>query len=135
MLRNHIVPNHPSPFPVGKSAFRWLLPTEDLKKHDTTKDVLGDLGVFIEWAADDRRLVAYPCSDSKIFNLCGFMPTTESGRCGEGKFHLTKLYTASKERQELNINRLAGSRRQVRSRKGLLRIRPLRPQADRSGGR
>ncbi|KAB8077001.1 hypothetical protein BDV29DRAFT_154088 [Aspergillus leporis] len=84
MLRNHIVPNHPSPFPVGKSAFRWLLPTEDLKKHDTTKDVLGDLGVFIEWAADDRRLVAYPCSDSKIFNLCGFMPTTESGRCGEG---------------------------------------------------
>ncbi|KAF7588589.1 hypothetical protein BBP40_005474 [Aspergillus hancockii] len=84
ILRNHIVPNHPSPFPVGKSAFRWLLPTEDLKNHDATKAVVGDPGVFMEWAADDRRLVAYPCSDSKIFNLCGFMPTAESGRSGEG---------------------------------------------------
>lgn len=33
--------------------------------------------MFIEWASHDRRLVAYPCSDSKILNLCAFVPLNE----------------------------------------------------------
>ncbi|KAE8131598.1 hypothetical protein BDV38DRAFT_275817 [Aspergillus pseudotamarii] len=84
ILRTQIIPNFPSPFPVGKSTFRWLLKTEDLNDHEATKDVVGDPGVFVEWASDDRRVVAYPCSNNKIFNLCGFLPTAESGRYGEG---------------------------------------------------
>lgn len=31
-----------------------------------------DPGVLVEWAFKDRRLVGYPCSDNKVFNLCGF---------------------------------------------------------------
>ncbi|KAE8373193.1 hypothetical protein BDV26DRAFT_297173 [Aspergillus bertholletiae] len=83
-LRTHIIPNFPSPFPVGKSTFRWLLQTEDIKNEEATRDVVRDPGVFIEWAGGDRQVVAYPCSNNKIFNLCGFMPTAESGRYGEG---------------------------------------------------
>lgn len=55
-----------------------------MKNNHTTKDVVGDPGVFVEWAAEDRRVVAYPCSNNKIFNLCGFLPTAESGRYREG---------------------------------------------------
>jgi hypothetical protein len=36
-----------------------------------------DTGVFIEWESGDRRLVAYPCSDSKILNICAFVPLNE----------------------------------------------------------
>ncbi|KAE8406809.1 hypothetical protein BDV37DRAFT_45877 [Aspergillus pseudonomiae] len=84
MLRTHIIPSFPSPYPAGKSTFRWLLQTEELKNHEATKDVVGDPGVFVEWAGNDRRIVAYPCSNNKIFNLVGFMPTAESGTYGEG---------------------------------------------------
>lgn len=34
-------------------------------------------GIFIEWAGDSCRLVAYPCSDNKVYNLCAFVPSNE----------------------------------------------------------
>ncbi|OJJ34533.1 hypothetical protein ASPWEDRAFT_185018 [Aspergillus wentii DTO 134E9] len=83
-LRNKVTPNAPVPFAAGKSCFRWLIPTSELKKHTSTEEFVKDTGVFIEWAASDRRIVAYPCSDSKVFNLCGFVPTAEAGGYGDG---------------------------------------------------
>ncbi|KAJ5757270.1 uncharacterized protein N7511_007452 [Penicillium nucicola] len=77
-LRQSVAPGAPSPYAVGKSCFRWLLPTESLRQYENTVDFVKDPGVFIEWAADDRRLVAYPCSDNKVFNLCAFMPSKET---------------------------------------------------------
>ncbi|KAJ5733984.1 hypothetical protein N7493_002770, partial [Penicillium malachiteum] len=76
-VRGVIAPEASAPYPVGKSCFRWLLPTEDLQKFDSTKDFVKSEGIFIEWAANDRRLVAYPCSDSKVYNLCAFAPSHE----------------------------------------------------------
>ncbi|KAJ5894521.1 hypothetical protein N7495_006212 [Penicillium taxi] len=76
--RGAIAPEAPAPYPVGKSCFRWLLPIDQLKEYESTQAFVGRPGVFIEWAAEDRRLVAYPCGDSKIFNLCAFMPSNES---------------------------------------------------------
>ncbi|KAJ5981867.1 hypothetical protein N7522_013495 [Penicillium canescens] len=77
-LRQSIAPGSPSPYAVGKSCFRWLLPTEELRQYENTFDFVKDPGVFIEWSSDDRRLVAYPCSDNKVFNLCAFMPSKET---------------------------------------------------------
>ncbi|CAG7937306.1 unnamed protein product [Penicillium nalgiovense] len=76
-IRQSIAPGSPSPYPVGKSCFRWLLPTDQLRQHKSTVGFVRDTGVFIEWASDDRRLVAYPCSDGKILNLCAFVPLSE----------------------------------------------------------
>ncbi|KAJ6185249.1 hypothetical protein N7519_006550 [Penicillium mononematosum] len=76
-IRQSIAPGSPSPYPVGKSCFRWLLPTDQLRQHTSTVGFVRDTGVFIEWASDDRRLVAYPCSDGKILNLCAFVPSSE----------------------------------------------------------
>ncbi|EKV17002.1 hypothetical protein PDIG_17160 [Penicillium digitatum PHI26] len=76
-IRDSIAPGSPSPYPVGKSCFRWLLPTDQLRQNASTVDFVRDTGLFIEWASNDRRLVAYPCSDNKILNLCAFVPLEE----------------------------------------------------------
>ncbi|KAL4892011.1 FAD/NAD(P)-binding domain-containing protein [Aspergillus ambiguus] len=84
IVRERLVPGHPAPYPVGKSCFRWLLHTDHLKQTDETRDIVQNPGVFIEWAGGDRRLVAYPCSNNKIFNLCAFVPSSEAGEVTEG---------------------------------------------------
>ncbi|KAI9039426.1 FAD-dependent oxidoreductase [Aspergillus affinis] len=84
VLRASIAPSSAAPKPVGKSAFRWLLPTNQLRNAASTAEAVRNPGTFIEWAASDRRLVAYPCSDNQILNLAGFLPTTEAGELGEG---------------------------------------------------
>ncbi|KOS46057.1 hypothetical protein ACN38_g3022 [Penicillium nordicum] len=76
-IRQSIAPESPSPYPVGKSCFRWLLPTDQLRQYASTMDFVRDTGVFLEWESSDRRLVAYPCSDGKILNLCAFVPLNE----------------------------------------------------------
>jgi salicylate hydroxylase len=79
MLRGHIVPGSAAPYPTGKACFRWLVPVQTLRQSENTKELVQRPGVFIEWSADDRRLVAYPCSDDTVYNLCGFGPTAEAG--------------------------------------------------------
>ncbi|KAJ5631911.1 uncharacterized protein N7484_012011 [Penicillium longicatenatum] len=76
-VRGAIAPRAPAPYQVGKSCFRWLLPTKDLQKHDCTREFVQKEGIFIEWASDTCRLVAYPCSNSKVYNLCAFVPSRE----------------------------------------------------------
>lgn len=53
---------------------------DKLKSFDTKKDT----GVFIEWAAEDRRIVAYPCANNTIFNLCTFIPSSEAAVPAKG---------------------------------------------------
>lgn len=54
---------------------------------------MADPGVFIEWASEDRRLVAYPCSDNKVFNLCAFLPSSEVNHDGsrDSEWHSNDL--------------------------------------------
>jgi salicylate hydroxylase len=109
-LRQSVAPGSPPPYAVGKSCFRWLLPTEELKQYENTIDFVKDPGVFIEWASDDRRLVAYPCSDDKVFNLCAFMPSkdTKTDTHSGGKFQFKTLQEGSLT----TSNRHPGNRRQ-----------------------
>ena len=79
MTRDYIAPGSPAPFPTGKSAFRWLLPVETMKQSSNTREVVERTGIIAEWAANDRRLVAYPCSNDTVYNLCAFVPRPEAG--------------------------------------------------------
>ncbi|RJE22461.1 FAD binding domain protein [Aspergillus sclerotialis] len=83
-IRREIAPASPAPYVVDKSCFRWLLPTSDLKKATATAESVREPGVFVEWAAGDRRLVAYPCSDNRMFNMVAFLPTADAGIPGGG---------------------------------------------------
>lgn len=51
---------------------------EKVKQDELMKSYVDDPGLFVEWSANDRRLVAYPCSENKVFNLCAFMPSAEA---------------------------------------------------------
>lgn len=92
MLRSHIASSSTAPYPTGKVCFRWLVPVKSLTQSGNTRELVQKPGVFIEWAADDRRLVAYPCSDGMVYNLCGFGPTAEAGvQDGSGKLRQLQL--------------------------------------------
>ncbi|KAJ5342927.1 hypothetical protein N7541_012051 [Penicillium brevicompactum] len=77
-VRSRVAPDAPGAYPVGTSCFRWLLPTDQLRQHDDTMKFVQQPGVFIDWSSEDRRLVAYPCSDNQVFNLCAFVPSSEA---------------------------------------------------------
>ncbi|KAJ5698051.1 hypothetical protein N7462_000056 [Penicillium macrosclerotiorum] len=77
-IRRSVAPGAPGPYAVGKSCYRWLLPTDKLRKHETSRGFVEDPGIFMEWATEGARLVAYPCSDNKVFNLCAFLPSKEA---------------------------------------------------------
>ncbi|KAJ5457427.1 hypothetical protein N7475_008815, partial [Penicillium sp. IBT 31633x] len=83
-IRQSIAPDSSSPYPVGKSCFRWLLRTDELKRHESTAEFVRASGVFIEWESEDRRIVAYPCSDSKMLNICAFVPSNEKQTDAKG---------------------------------------------------
>ncbi|KAI4727533.1 FAD/NAD(P)-binding domain-containing protein [Aureobasidium sp. EXF-10728] len=66
------------PYAVGKSCMRWLVSKETLLADPRTDRVsIETPGAFVEWSAPDRRLVAYPCGDDKIMNMCAFAPSSE----------------------------------------------------------
>lgn len=85
------------PYAVGKSCMRWLVSKETLLSDPRTDRIAIETpGTFVEWAAPDRRLVAYPCSDDKIMNMCAFAPSAEfndSGSSAEGE---TTIFTSSR---------------------------------------
>jgi hypothetical protein len=109
-LRQSVAPGSPSPYAVGKSCFRWLLPTDELRQYENTFDFVKDPGVFIEWASDDRRLVAYPCSDNKVLNLCAFMPSKETKTDTHSGGKLQSILLA--DDWLTNPNRMPSNRRQ-----------------------
>lgn len=63
---------------------------EDLQKYASTQEYVKNPGIFIEWAHENRRLIAYPCSDSKVYNLCAFVPSREIeiDTQADGKWHV-----------------------------------------------
>ncbi|KAG9964978.1 FAD/NAD(P)-binding domain-containing protein, partial [Aureobasidium melanogenum] len=66
------------PYAVGKSCMRWLVSKETLLADPRTdRASIETPGAFVEWSAPDRRLVAYPCGDDKIMNMCAFAPSSE----------------------------------------------------------
>ncbi|KAF2798719.1 FAD binding domain protein [Melanomma pulvis-pyrius CBS 109.77] len=64
------------PFKVGKSCFRWLLPKEKLNDHLTAK-YCDQPGELLQFSAEDRRFVMYPCSDNTVLNFGAFVPSEE----------------------------------------------------------
>lgn len=66
------------PFDSGKSAFRFLIPTEVLASHPDTTKLVETPGVLTMWIAEDRRLVMYPCVNNTMQNFVAIHPSRES---------------------------------------------------------
>ncbi|KAK4542358.1 hypothetical protein LTR36_006814 [Oleoguttula mirabilis] len=65
------------PFSSGKSAFRFLIPTETLEADPVTA-VFVKRGNLTMWIAEDRRVVMYPCLNNTLMNFVCIHPSVES---------------------------------------------------------
>ncbi|GIZ38263.1 hypothetical protein CKM354_000168400 [Cercospora kikuchii] len=66
------------PFDSGKSAFRFLIPTETLRSDPITAPLLEKEGYLTMWIGDDRRMVMYPCNSGTMMNFVAIHPSRES---------------------------------------------------------
>jgi 2-polyprenyl-6-methoxyphenol hydroxylase-like FAD-dependent oxidoreductase len=64
-------------FDSGKSAFRFLIPTETLTSDPKTAAVIKP-GTLTMWIGEDRRVVMYPCMNNTMMNFVLIHPSAES---------------------------------------------------------
>lgn len=64
-------------FDSGKSAFRFLIPTETLQGDSTTAPLL-NLSTLTMWIGEDRRVIMYPCINNTMMNFVCIHPSVES---------------------------------------------------------
>ncbi|KAI6997811.1 FAD/NAD(P)-binding domain-containing protein [Hortaea werneckii] len=83
------------PFDSGKSAFRFLIPTETLKADPRIAEYITP-STLTMWIGEDRRLVMYPCMDNTQMNFVCIHPSKESGMEGTNEADWQK--TGSKDR-------------------------------------
>lgn len=51
-----------TPFDSGRSAFRFLVPTQDLLDNERTRHYFQEEGHMVTWiSSENKRIVAYPC--------------------------------------------------------------------------
>jgi hypothetical protein len=74
------------PFGSGKSAFRFLIPVDQVRGNPVTEKLASRDGYMTMWMGDDRRLVMYPCNDNTMMNFVGIHPSELSASKGEGRF-------------------------------------------------
>lgn len=80
------------PFDSGKSAFRFLIPTETLKADPRIAGYITP-STLTMWIGEDRRLVMYPCMDNTQMNFVCIHPSKESEV--EGTNEAGKSYVSS----------------------------------------
>ncbi|KAK0843347.1 hypothetical protein LTR03_008703 [Friedmanniomyces endolithicus] len=78
LARSSIPGGDKKPFDSGKSAFRFLLPTEVLSSDSQTAELVSKIGALVMWIAEDRRLVMYPCVNKTMMNFVAIHPSKES---------------------------------------------------------
>jgi 2-polyprenyl-6-methoxyphenol hydroxylase-like FAD-dependent oxidoreductase len=64
-------------FDSGKSAFRFLIPTETLESDPKTAAVLKP-STLTMWIGEDRRVIMYPCINNTMMNFVCIHPSVES---------------------------------------------------------
>jgi 2-polyprenyl-6-methoxyphenol hydroxylase-like FAD-dependent oxidoreductase len=64
-------------FDSGKSAFRFLIPTEKLMNDPKTAALI-KLSTLTMWIGEDRRVIMYPCINNTMMNFVLIHPSAES---------------------------------------------------------
>lgn len=67
-----------SPFDSGKTAFRFLIPTETIAADPVARPILQHENHLIMWVGNDRRIVMYPCVGGAQMNFVAIFPSVES---------------------------------------------------------
>jgi 2-polyprenyl-6-methoxyphenol hydroxylase-like FAD-dependent oxidoreductase len=76
-VRAHIPGGDLEAFDSGKSAFRFLIPSQTLTDDPKTTALIKP-GALSMWIGEDRRVVMYPCMNNTMMNFVLIHPTAES---------------------------------------------------------
>ncbi|KAF2184231.1 FAD dependent oxidoreductase [Zopfia rhizophila CBS 207.26] len=75
VIANKIIGDGNPAFPIGKSAFRFLIPTKRLLDCEATRSLFNRVPSGTNVAiAPDRRFVWYPCRNGELYNFVGIHP-------------------------------------------------------------
>lgn len=74
MARSAINGGDLQPFDSGKSAFRFLVPTEILTSDPDVAELIQP-SRLVMWIAEDRRLIMYPCVNNSVMNFVAIHPS------------------------------------------------------------
>lgn len=83
-IRKTILGGNLTAFDSGKSAFRFMLPTEDLASDPLTREFVQKDDHLTMWIGDDRRLVMYPCQSKTTMNFVAIHPSRETEEVSKG---------------------------------------------------
>ncbi|KAK4556297.1 hypothetical protein LTR86_006441 [Recurvomyces mirabilis] len=66
------------PFDSGKSAYRFMIPRDELTSDPDTAAFVAKDSFLTMWIGTDRRLIMYPCVNSTLMNFVAIHPSKES---------------------------------------------------------
>jgi hypothetical protein len=78
-VRKYVLERVDIPHPSGTSAFRFLIPTSEIKADPKTAHFAENTGELRMLSGTDRRLVLYPCRNNTEMNFVALHPDSESG--------------------------------------------------------
>jgi len=87
--RKKVKGGHIVPFSSGKSAFRFLVSRKEVQEDERTKKFAQREGELVISAADDRKVVVYPCQNNELLNFICIHPDAETSGVSpdESKLH------------------------------------------------
>lgn len=105
----------------GKSAFRFLIPTEQIAADPRLNVYLNDEGHLLMWIGEDRRLVMYPCAGGSQMNFVAIHPSEESSADADGdswqqigsKTRMLRMFQSFGENVAILLNLVDESRLKV----------------------
>lgn len=123
-------------FDSGKSAFRFMVPTQKLESDPKTAPLVKP-GALSMWIGDDRRVIMYPCMNNTMMNFVLIHPSVESQADvgDEGMFELLLIDSNIRASSLTTHSRLATNRQQRPHARHLPIIPRIRASRDRKGRR
>ncbi|KAB8298738.1 hypothetical protein EYC80_000913 [Monilinia laxa] len=82
-IRSLLIKDHPPPSPSGASAFRFLIPIDEIRADPKTAHFVEKQGEMLLFYGTDRRIVAYPCRNNTMLNLVAMHPEEETEASSE----------------------------------------------------
>ncbi|KAM3071811.1 hypothetical protein ACMFMG_009668 [Clarireedia jacksonii] len=77
-IRDFVAPGTPAPASSGSSAFRFMIPVDEVRSDPRTAHFIQKTGDMRLHHGTDRRLVIYPCRKNTLLNFVAMHPEEET---------------------------------------------------------
>ncbi|PQE15106.1 hypothetical protein CJF31_00007186 [Rutstroemia sp. NJR-2017a BVV2] len=77
-IRDSVAPGTPAPASSGSSAFRFMIPVDEVRSDPRTAHFVEKTGEMRMHCTTDRRIVIYPCRKNTLLNFVAMHPEEET---------------------------------------------------------